>query len=45
MWRSVHACWFERLLGELQFELWMGNAAEILFAKGAKKDGALGANE
>ena len=21
--------WFERLLGELQFELWIGNAAEI----------------
>src|SRR5258705_8122016 len=26
---SGHACWFERLLGELQFELWIGDAAEI----------------
>ena len=26
---SGHARWFERLLAELQFELWMGNAAEI----------------
>jgi transposase len=26
---SGHARWFERLLGELQFELWMGDAAEI----------------
>jgi transposase len=26
---SGHARWFERLLGELQFELWIGNAAEI----------------
>jgi transposase len=24
-----HARWFERLLGELQFELWIGDAAEI----------------
>jgi transposase len=26
---SGHACWFERLLTELQFELWIGDAAEI----------------
>ena len=26
---SGHARWFERLLAELQFELWMGDAAEI----------------
>jgi transposase len=26
---SGYARWFERLLGELQFELWIGNAAEI----------------
>ncbi len=24
---SGHSRWFERLLGELQFELWIGNAA------------------
>ena len=26
---SGHGRWFERLLGELHFELWIGNAAEI----------------
>ncbi len=26
---SGHACWVERLLGELKFELWIGDAAEI----------------
>src|ERR1700684_3306527 len=26
---SGHARWFERLLGELHFELWIGDAAEI----------------
>ena len=26
---SGHAHWFERLLSELQFELWIGDAAEI----------------
>src|SRR6202030_4728794 len=26
---SGHARWFERLLNELQFELWIGDAAEI----------------
>ena len=26
---SGHARWFERLLAELQFELWIGDAAEI----------------
>jgi transposase len=26
---SGHARWFERLVAELQFELWIGDAAEI----------------
>ena len=26
---SGHSRWFERLLGDLQFELWIGDAAEI----------------
>ena len=26
---SGHSRWFERLLAELQFELWTGNTAEI----------------
>jgi P-type E1-E2 ATPase len=26
---SGHARWFERLLGELRLELWIGDAAEI----------------
>jgi hypothetical protein len=26
---SGHARWFERLLNDLQFELWIGDAAEI----------------
>ena len=26
---SGHARWFERLMGEMQFELWIGDAAEI----------------
>jgi hypothetical protein len=26
---SAHARWFERLLSELRFELWIGDAAEI----------------
>src|ERR1700675_4293737 len=26
---SGHACWFERLLAELNFELWIGDATEI----------------
>jgi transposase len=26
---SGHARWFERLLAELQIELWIGDAAEI----------------
>src|SRR6201984_2543808 len=29
MERSGHARWFERLLAELNFELWIGDAAEI----------------
>jgi hypothetical protein len=31
---SGHARWFERLLGELNFELWIGDAAEIAIALG-----------
>jgi transposase len=34
---SGHARWFERLLGELQFELWIGNAAEIHAKRVRKK--------
>jgi len=26
---SGHARWFERVLGELNFELWIGDATEI----------------
>ena len=31
---SGHARWFERLLGELQYELWVGDAAEIQSKRG-----------
>src|SRR5579871_4352917 len=34
---SGHARWFERLLSELQFELWMGDAAEIRRRRGRKQ--------
>ena len=34
---SGHARWFERLLGELQFELWMGDAAEIQSKRARKQ--------
>src|SRR5579862_593069 len=34
---SGHARWFERLLAELQFELWMGDAAEIRRRRGRKQ--------
>ena len=34
---SGHARWFERLLRELQFELWIGNAAEIRTKRVRKK--------
>jgi transposase len=34
---SGHARWFERLLGELQFELWIGDAAEIHSKRGRKQ--------
>jgi transposase len=34
---SGHARWFERLLAELQFELWMGDAAEIRRKRGRKQ--------
>ena len=33
---SGHARWFERLLGGLQFELWIGDAAAVRTKKGAK---------
>ena len=32
-----HACWFERLLAELQFELWIGDPAEIKAARVRKQ--------
>jgi len=32
-----HARWFERLLAELKFELWIGNAAEIKAARVRKQ--------
>ena len=31
---SVHARWFERLLAELQFELWIGDAAQANYSSG-----------
>jgi transposase len=34
---SGHARWFERLLAELKFELWMGDAAEIRRKRGRKQ--------
>ena len=34
---SGHARWFERLLAELQFELWMGDAGEIRRKRGRKQ--------
>ncbi len=34
---SGHARWFERLLAQLQFELWMGDAAEIRRRRGRKQ--------
>src|ERR1700756_1390310 len=34
---SGHARWFERLLAELHFELWMGDAAEIRRKRGRKQ--------
>ena len=34
---SGHARWLERLLAELQFELWMGDAAEIRRKRGRKQ--------
>src|ERR1700674_1830074 len=38
---SGHARWFERLLGELRFELWIGDAAEIRTKRGRKQNLAL----
>src|SRR2546428_13629746 len=35
---SGHARWFERLLTELQFELWIGDAAEIRTKPGAQTE-------
>ena len=34
---SGHARWFERLLAELQYELWMGDASEIQRKRGRKQ--------
>src|SRR5215468_2074977 len=34
---SGHARWFERLLAELNFELWIGDAAEIRRKRGRKQ--------
>ena len=34
---SGHARWFERMLGELHFELWVGDAAEIRSRRGRKQ--------
>jgi len=34
---SGHARWFERLLAELQFELWIGDAARIQSKRGRKQ--------
>src|SRR5438270_11170602 len=34
---SGHARWFERLLAELQFELWIGDAAEIRTKRARKQ--------
>src|ERR1041385_2348307 len=34
---SGHARWFERLLAELQIELWIGDAAEIQSKRGRKQ--------
>jgi len=34
---SGHARWFERLMAELQFELWMGDATEIQRKRGRKQ--------
>jgi transposase len=34
---SGYARWFERLLAELQFELWMGDATEIQRKRGRKQ--------
>ncbi len=40
---SGHARWFERLLSELQFELWIGDAAEIRSEAGTQaEDGSPG---
>ena len=40
---SGHARWFERLLRDVQFELWIGDAAEIRTKTGAKaEDGSPG---
>jgi len=34
---SGQACWFERLIGELQFELWKGDAARFSASDLARK--------
>lgn len=32
-----HARWFERLVAQLQFDLWIGDAAEIRAKRGRKQ--------
>jgi transposase len=39
---SGHARWFERLLAELQFELWIGDAAEIRAKRSRARRGERG---
>jgi len=39
---SGQARWFERLLAELQIELWIGDAAEIRTKRVRKEDGSPG---
>ena len=39
---SGHARWFERLLSELQFEQWIGDAAVIHSKRVRKQDGSAG---
>src|ERR1700692_1434277 len=39
---SGHARWFERLLAELNFELWIGDATEIARKRERKQKGSAG---
>jgi hypothetical protein len=38
---SGHARWFKPLLAELQFQLWVGDAAEIQSKRVCERNGAL----